>query len=149
MNERERCSYCGKYGVYAKGLCRTCYNRQRNNGGMIPSREEELRKRWMGLKFGTWEIIGVLPNQKALLKCTECGRTKIMQRNSLLRQGGTRPCVCSIEHLVPRTEAQARIYKAVLHNKGSVSKAAKDLGISRQGVHSVLETMRKNMREEI
>ena len=144
MNYNEKCSYCGRLGTYAKGLCISCYNRQRNNGGvMVPSMEEQMTAKWVGMHINGWEAIAVLPKQKLLVKCPYCGRTKIIGRGHLAKHN-TRPCVCEIERLTPRTETQARIYKALLHEKGSLTKAAEALGISKQAVSSCLETMRKN-----
>lgn len=142
------CTNCGRQEVYAKGLCRKCYERQRHyKGALPPSIEERTRAKWIGRVVNGWEVIEVLPNSRALLKCKECGKTRIRTRANIEKQL-IRPCVCRVEHLVPRTETQARVYKAVLHNKGSVTKAAADLGVSKQAVSSVLETMRRRMYED-
>ena len=110
---------------------------------MIPSMEERMNAKWVGMHINGWEAIAVLPKMKLLVRCPCCGRTKIIGRGNLAKHS-TRPCVCEIERLTPRTETQARIYKALLHNKGSLTKTAEALGISKQAVSSCLETMRKN-----
>lgn len=38
----EVCSFCGKKGCYAKGLCLNCYNRKRRNG---TSEYKQLKRR--------------------------------------------------------------------------------------------------------
>lgn len=142
--EEQICTICGKQGVYARGLCRTCYERVRKNGGV--KTEPYLtaaRKRWIGQTANGWEVIEHLPKDKVLCKCQYCGRTKIISKDGI-RNSTARPCVCHIERLKPKTEAQARIYSAVMRNKGNGFKAAKELGMTRQAVYSVLETMRKN-----
>lgn len=144
MKPNEKCSVCGAYGVYARGLCTRCYQRMLKNGGVItPTLEQTMKAKWIGRRAGTWEVIETLPKQKALVKCTICGRTKIVSRANWDKKG-IRPCVCEVEHLEPKTQTQARIYKALLHNHGSLTKAAEALGISKQAVSSCLETMRKN-----
>ena len=146
MNFDKFCSVCGARGVYAKGLCTKCYTRTRKNGGVItPTLEQMQRTKWVGMRIGDWEVIEPLPKQKALIKCTRCGRTKIVSRANFTRNE-LKHCVCEVEHLKPRTETQARVYKALIHNKGNMSKTADDLGISRQAVWSVLKTMKR--REE-
>lgn len=110
---------------------------------MTPSLEEQLNAKWVGMHINGWVAIATLPKMKLLLKCPHCGRTKIIGRAHLSKHN-TRPCVCEIERLTPRTETQARIYKALIHNNGSLTKTANALGISKQAVSSVLETMRKN-----
>lgn len=143
MKFNEKCSVCGAYGVYAKGLCTKCYTRQRKNGGiMTPTLEQAMRTKWCGMRIGDWEVIEPLPKQKALVKCTRCGRTKIVSRGHF-GSSGLKPCVCEVEHLEPKTETQARVYKALLHNKGNAAKAGEELGMSRQAVWSVLQTMKK------
>ena len=145
MNKDQDCIFCGKHGVYAKNLCRSCYNRAlKNEGIVVPRMSEQVRAKWKGLKVNGWEVIDTLPKGNFLLKCIYCGRTKIVVRESIKRQS-VRPCVCHVEHLEPKTEKQARIYKAVIKNKGNAKKAAEELGMSRQAVWSVLETMRRNM----
>lgn len=144
MKPNEKCSVCGAYGVYARGLCTRCYQRMLKNGGVItPTLEQTMKAKWIGRRAGTWEVLETLPKQKALVKCTICGRTKIVSRANWDKKG-IRPCVCEVEHLEPKTQTQARIYKALLHNKGSLTRAAEALGISKQAVSSCLETMRKN-----
>lgn len=149
MREDLKCRICGRQGVYAKNLCRKCYDRIRKNGWVdtLPN-DTAARRRWIGKTVNGWEVIETLPKYKVLLKCKHCGRTKIVDRGGV-RAGSTRPCVCHIERLEPKTEAQVRVYTAVLHNKGNGSKAAKDLGVSRQAVFSVLETMRKESNGKV
>ena len=143
MKPNEKCSVCGAYGVYARGLCTKCYQRMLKNGGVItPTLEQMMRAKWIGKRTGTWEVIETLPKQKALVKCTVCGRTKIIARQDFDKKG-FRPCVCEVEHLEPKTQTQARVYKAFLHAKGNASKAGEELGMSRQAVWSVLKTMKK------
>ena len=143
MKSNEKCSVCGAYGVYAKGLCTKCYTRMRKNGGVItPTLEQTMRTKWVGKRIGEWEVVEILPKQKALVRCTICGRTRIVSRQSF-GINGVRHCVCEVEHLEPKTETQARVYKALLHNKGNASKAGEELGMSRQAVWSVLQTMKK------
>ena len=143
MRTNDKCSVCGAYGVYARGLCTKCYTRARKNGFVItPTLEQQMKARWIGKRTGTWEVIETLPRQKALVKCTVCGRTKIIARQDFDKKG-FRPCVCEVEHLEPKTETQARVYKAFIHNKGNAAKAGDELGMSRQAVWSVLQTMRK------
>lgn len=148
MREDEKCRICGHQGVYAKHLCRKCYDRLRkNNWAESSPKTEAVRKRWIGKTANGWEVIEHMPKDKVLVRCQFCGRTKVVSKSGITK-GSIRPCVCHIERLTPRTETQARIYSAVLHNKGNGSKAAKDLGLSRQAVFRVLETMRKNQYEE-
>lgn len=143
MKTNEKCSVCGAYGVYARGLCTRCYQRMLKNGGVItPTLEQMMKAKWIGRRVGTWEVIETLPKQKALIKCTICGRTKIVSRANWDKKG-IRPCVCEVEHLEPKTQTQARVYKAFLHAKGNASKAGEELGMSRQAVWSVLKTMKK------
>lgn len=108
-----------------------------------PIGSPSVRAKWVGQIVNGWEVIEVLPHQKALLRCKTCGRTKTGSREGIKNQS-IRPCVCRVEHLEPKTETQARVYTALLRNKGNGAKAAKELGMSRQAVHSVLDTMRKN-----
>lgn len=144
MSKTEFCSVCGAIGTYAKHLCRPCYERALRNGGVpAPRMSEQTKAKWKGVIVNGWEVLDTLPKSQFLVRCIHCGRTKIVVR-STIRNQSIRPCVCHIELLEPRTEAQARIYKAVLKNKGNASQAAKDLGLSRQAVHSVLNTMRRN-----
>ncbi len=145
MNKAEKCTCCGATPTYAKGLCGSCYQRALRNGGIVvPKMSERVRAEWKGKIVNGWEVLDTMPKSNLLVKCIHCGRTKIITRAAAKRQSA-RPCVCSVEHLEPKTEAQAEVYKAVLRNKGNGAKAAKELGMSRQAVHSVLETMRRNM----
>lgn len=138
------CTICGKKGVYARGLCRTCYERVRKNGGIRTERyETQAYKRWVGKTANGWEVIEPLPKDKVLCKCVYCGRQKVVSKAGI-RYSTVRPCVCHIERLEPKTDAQARIYASVMRNKGNATKASKELGMTRQAVYSVLETMRKN-----
>lgn len=147
MRESEKCRICGHTGVYARHLCRKCYDRLRKNDWVESDpKGDSVRKRWIGRSANGWEVIEHLPKDKVLVKCQFCGRTKIVSKSGIAR-ATLRQCVCHVERLTPKTEVQARIYSAVLHNKGNASKAAKDLGLSRQAVFSVLETMRKNQYE--
>lgn len=147
MRKDENCVCCGTLGVYAKHLCKGCYDRALRNGGVVvPKMSEQVRQKWKGQIVNGWEVLDTMPKANLLVKCIHCGRTKIVTRASMKKQQ-TRPCVCHVEHLEPKTETQARIYKAVLKNKGNGAKAAQELGISRQAVNSVLETMRRNMNE--
>lgn len=148
MNYTEKCRVCGRVGTYAKHLCRKCYDRIRKNGWVeTPTKITAVRQRWIGKSANGWTVIEHLPKDKVLVKCQHCGRTKPVSKSSITK-GTIRECICHVERLVPRTETQARVYSAVLHNKGNGSKAAKDLGLSKQAVFSVLETMRKNQYEE-
>ena len=147
--EEQICTVCGRQGVYARGLCRTCYERIRKNGGVrIESHMTLARKRWVGKTANGWEVIEHLPKGKVLVKCQHCGRTKVVGKKGIAN-GTTRPCVCYIERLEPKTETQAKVYSAVMHNKGNGFKASKELGMSRQAVYSVLETMRRNQNGKI
>ena len=143
MNLTKTCSVCGAKGVYAKGMCTKCYTRARKNGGIVtPTLEQTMRQKWCGLRVGEWEAIEPLPKQKALVRCTNCGRTKIVSR-AHFGTNGLKHCVCEVEHLEPTTETQARVYKALIRNKGNASKTGEELGMSRQAVWSVLKTMKK------
>lgn len=102
-----------------------------------------MQAKWLGRIVNGWELIELLPKQKCLLRCQTCGRTKVAHREGVDHLS-IRPCVCRVEHLEPKTETQARVYAALLRNKGNGAKAAEELGMSRQAVSSVLETMRKN-----
>ena len=142
--EEETCKICGIKGVYAKGLCRTCYERVRKNGGVETDRyATAASKRWIGRTANGWQVIEHLPKERVLCKCQFCGRTKIIGKHAI-REQTARPCVCHIERLEPKTEVQARVYSTVMRNGGSAYKASKELGMTRQAVYSVLETMRKN-----
>ena len=148
MNYTEKCRVCRHVGTYAKHLCRKCYDRIRKNGWVeTPTQNTAVRQRWIGKSANGWTVIEHLPKDKVLVKCQHCGRTKPVCKSSITK-GTIRECICHIERLKPKTETQARVYSAVLHNKGNGSKAAKDLGLSRQAVFSVLETMRKNQYED-
>lgn len=149
MREDEKCRICGHVGTYARHLCRKCYERIRKNGWVESEPTDSMaRRRWLGRTANGWEVIGYLPKDKVLVKCQHCGRTKTVYKAGI-RNGTIRECICHIERLKPRTETQARVYSAVLHNKGNATKAAKDLGLSKQAVFSVLETMRKNQYEDL
>lgn len=149
MNRNEqRCSVCGAVGCYAKGLCRSCYNKARRREGNTDDYMTKVRRRWIGQSANGWTVIEHLPKDKVLCKCSYCGRTKIISKDSIANQSA-RPCVCHIERLVPKTATQARVYSAVMKHKGSGSKAAKELGLSRQAVFSVLETMRKESNGKV
>jgi hypothetical protein len=112
-----------------------------------PAKNTAVRQRWIGKSANGWTVIEHLPKDKVLVKCQHCGRTKPVCKSSITK-GTIRECICHVERLKPKTETQARVYSAVLHNKGNGSKAAKDLGLSRQAVFSVLETMRKNQYDD-
>lgn len=143
MDLTKTCSVCGAKGVYARGMCTKCYTRTRLNGGVVtPTLQQAQRIKWCGMRRGDWTIVEPLPKQKALIRCEKCGRTRIISRQNF-EKSGYRKCICEVEHLEPKTETQARVYKALLHNKGNASKAGAELGMSRQAVWAVLNTMKK------
>ena len=128
----EYCKICGIKGVYARKLCRTCYERLRKNGGLETERYlTAAQKRWVGKTCNGWEVIEHLPKGKVLVKCQYCGKTKTVSKKTITA-GTTRPCVCHIERLEPKTDTQAKVSAAVLNNKGNGFKAAKELGLSKK-----------------
>lgn len=143
QNEDRTCRLCGSPKYYAKGLCRSCYNRQLRYGMELPPHEEQVRMKYLGVKANGWTVVDYLGNCKVMIQCDHCKAKKLANTTNLLR---TKEHKCWIKNANPKTEAQAKVYKTMLKNKYDTALTATELGISRQALQQTLKRLRETVR---
>lgn len=111
-DENQTCKSCNKKPVYAKGYCRNCYERQKRNGFVTPSRSDiaELNKKFTNIKQEK-------PN-----------------KNHLLRE--------EYAKLTPKTKTEKKYYNKFLNTDCSLREVAKSLNISVQCLSQTLKRMK-------
>lgn len=111
------CRYCGSEKLYAKNLCRLCYQRQLNNNGIItPTRKERAEMRAKKV---------LEPKPKTVW---EIKRDKFAEEYS---------------DVVFHTERQKEIYEMYTEQKLSISEIGRRLNISRQAVSVILKEIKR------
>ena len=113
IDKNKLCKSCNKKPVYAKGYCRNCYERQKRNGFVTPSREDLLK------------VNKEFKNSK---------QNKV-NKNEILRK--------KYSDLVPRTETEKLYYSKFLETNYSLRSVAKELNISVQCLSQTLKRMKE------
>ena len=110
----EKCSYCGRQGTYAKGLCPACYLRQIRNEGVMTKSMAEIQE---------------------LKKERERQESLIPPARETIRDDYKTTAKAKSSH-------QEQIYDLYVNQHKSQVEVAKILGISKQAVNKCLKLMK-------
>jgi hypothetical protein len=133
----KNCFFCGDKIVYAKGLCRKCYFRNRLNGSLEYKRKPS---KYVGRVLNGWEIISTNKQNGFVVKCEKCGETKNVWR-SVVVKNCIAPCLCSLKKNIVGTNRQEEIWNAWEQNGRSFTKVGQILNLKRQRVHYVIRQL--------
>ena len=142
-NKTLTCSCCKKTPVYAKGLCKNCYEINRRKGT-----PEKYRSPILGKEFNGFVVECFIDSHKALIRCKKCGETRIVSKThfygSNLRYSPRR-CHCTYvfneEVLTPTQKKYIKVFK---ENDYSINETAEALGVSKQCVSEIIRKAEKN-----
>ena len=133
--KKQLCSYCHTNEVYAKSLCKNCYNRQRRHGTPKYTRQ----KYHIGDCINGWTIIDNKPPRHYTLQCNQCNATVIKSVDCMRYLSKHRCCFKFSECMTAR---QKEIVSAFIKNDYKYTETAKKLGLTRQRVYKVVDELR-------
>jgi len=148
MESNTLCSFCNKKNIYAKNLCRNCYERNRVNG-KTEYKPVSVYIPKIGDTSGKLTVSKILENRKVKCLC-ECGNHKTLNFESFKNKKYDSSCdECKRLKRIknkgtnPKTDRQKQIVE--LHKSGmTYIDIGKNLGITKQAVGQAMKSASSN-----